>query len=233
MSDTISAVMNHRAFSSLFLPILLLLGVTAGWAEDAAQVSPDYKVEIDNAWVRVLRVRHPPHAKIPLHEHPNAVGVALTDVHEKITGTDGRPRNVDRKAGEVSFSPAGAHTEENVSDQPLEAVIIELKSGAPKSPPISRDPVKLDPTHHIVLLENDRVRVLRTILEPHVKSPMHQHPHYVVVYLTELHTTMKLGDGRVVDNPRHPGEIAWRDALEHQTEQMGDETAVEIQVEIK
>jgi quercetin dioxygenase-like cupin family protein len=84
-----------------------------------------------------------------------------------------------------------------------------------------------------VLLENDRVRVLRTILEPHVKSPMHQHPHYVVVYLTELHTTMKLGDGRVVDNPRHPGEIAWRDALEHQTEQMGDKTAVEIQVEIK
>jgi hypothetical protein len=109
MSDTISAVMNHRAFSSLFLPILLLLGVTAGWAEDAAQVSPDYKVEIDNAWVRVLRVRHPPHAKIPLHEHPNAVGVALTDVHEKITGTDGRPRNVDRKAGEVGSAAGSRH----------------------------------------------------------------------------------------------------------------------------
>ena len=229
--------MNLRVFPPLFLPILLLFGVTAG-AQDAALVSPDYKVEIDNAWVRVLRVKHPPHAKIPLHEHANAVGVALTDVHERITGTDGRPRNADRKAGEVSFSPAGAHTEENVSDQPLEAVIIELKSSAPKSPPASidaaqLDPVKLDPTHHIVLLENDRVRVIRTILEPHVKSPMHQYPHYVVVYLTELHTTMKLGDGRVVDNPRHPGEVAWRDALEHQTEQMGDQTAVEIQVEIK
>jgi len=54
-----------------------------------------------------------------------------------------------------------------------------------------------------------------------------------VVYLTELHTSMKLGDGRVVDNPRHPGDIAWRDALKHQTEQMGDKTAMEIQVEIK
>jgi hypothetical protein len=44
---------------------------------------------------------------------------------------------------------------------------------------------------------------------------------------------MKLADGRIVDNPRHPGEVAWRDALEHQTEQMGGKTAVEIQVEIK
>jgi hypothetical protein len=62
---------------------------------------------------------------------------------------------------------------------------------------------------------------------------MHEHPHYVVVYLTELHTSMKLGDGRVVDNPRQPGDIAWRDALKHQTEQMGDKPAMEIQVEIK
>jgi beta-alanine degradation protein BauB len=218
--------------------LFLLLSGTACWAQDVVLLSPDYKVEIDNPWVRVLRVRHPAHAKIPLHEHPNAVGVALTDVHERIVGTDGRPRIVDRKAGEIGFSPAGQHTEENISDQPLEAVIIELKSGAPKSPPASidavqLDPVKLDPTHHLVVVENDRVRVLRTTLDPHVKSPMHRHPHYVVVYLTEMHTTMKLGDGRVVDNPRHSGEIAWRDALEHQTEQMGDQAAVEIQFEIK
>ena len=79
--------------------------------------------------------------------------------------------------------------------------------------------MKLDPEHHPVVLENQRVRVIRTILEPHLKSPMHEHPHYVVVYLTELHTTMKMGDGREVDNPRRPGEVAWRDALKHATEQ--------------
>ena len=62
---------------------------------------------------------------------------------------------------------------------------------------------------------------------------MHDHPHYVVVYLTGLHTTMKLADGRLVDNPRRAGEVAWRDALRHETEQMGDTTAVEIQIEVK
>jgi beta-alanine degradation protein BauB len=212
--------------------LLLALAVTAV-AQDPVKLSPDYRVEIDNAWVRVLRVKHPPHAKIAMHQHPATVAVFLTDIHEKITAADGTVRNLDRKAGEVGFNEANQHTEENVSDQPLEAVIIELKSGAAKSPPIPLDPVKLDAEHHPVAFENDRVRVLRTILPPHVKSPMHEHPHYVVVYLTELHTSMKLGDGRVVDNPRHPGDIAWRDALKHQTEQMGEKTAMEIQVEIK
>ena len=51
-----------------------------------------------------------------------------------------------------------------------------------------------------------------------MKAPMHEHPHYVVVYLTDLHTAMKLSDGRVIDNLRRPGELAWRDALKHETE---------------
>jgi beta-alanine degradation protein BauB len=191
------------------------------------------KVEIDNAWVHVVRMKLAPHAKTAMQQHPAAVTVYLTDIHEKITAADSTVRSVDRKAGDVSFNEANKHAGENVSGQPLESVIIELKPGAPKSPPITLDPVKLDAEHHPVAFENDRVRVLRTILPPHVKSPMHEHPHYVVVYLTELHTTMKLGDGRVVDNPRQPGDIAWRDALQHQTEQMGDKTAMEIQVEIK
>jgi quercetin dioxygenase-like cupin family protein len=216
----------------LFLATLIALAGTTAAAQDPASPN-DYKVEIDNTWVRVLRVRQGPHATAPLNQHAPSVMVYLTDVDQRITGADGKAREVTHKAGEVAYIDAAKHADENLSDQPLETVAIELKSGAPKSPPITLDPVKLDPEHHPVPLENDRVRVLRTILVPHLKSPMHQHPHYVVVYLTELHTTMTLGDGRVVDNPRRPGEIAWRDALQHETENIGDHTAVEIQVEIK
>ena len=122
----------------------------------------------------------------------------------------------------------------NMSDQPLEVVVVELKSAsASNSAPVSLDPVTLDPEHHPVLIDTAQVRVIRTILEPHLKSPMHEHPHYVVVYLTELHTTMKMADGREVDNPRHPGDVAWRDALKHETENIGAKTAVEIQIELK
>lgn len=204
-------------------------------AQDPVQVSPDYRAEIENNWVRVLRVKRGPRAKAPMHEHPASVVVYLTDYHQRITGADGKVQEAARKAGDVSYTEAVKHSEESLSDQPLEAVVIELKPRPLnfKPAPITLDPVRLDPQHHAVPLENDRVRVLRTILEPHLKSPMHEHPHYVVVYLTELHTTMTLGDGRTVDNPRRPGEIAWRDALKHVTENIGDRTAVEIQVELK
>jgi hypothetical protein len=184
--------------------------------------------EIENTWVRVLREKLALHQAVPLREHPASVIVYLTGARERIAGAE-----VLRKEGEVAYLNAARYAEENLSDQPMEAVVIELKSAKINSAPITLDPVKLDPKYHIVAFENDRVRVLRTILEPHIKSPMHEHPPYVVVYLTELHTTMQLADGRTVDNPRKPGEIAWRDRMKHQTENIGSDTAVEIQVELK
>jgi len=113
-----------------------------------------------------------------MHEHPASVSVYLTDVHQRFTGEDGKAREVKHKVGDVAYASAAKRAEENLSDKPLELVLIELKPGAPRpvSPPITLDPVKLDPKHHIVVLENDRVRALRTILEPHLKSPMHEQP---------------------------------------------------------
>ena len=202
----------------------------------ATSAGAQQKVEIENPWLRVVRVKAGPHEKIPMHEHPASVLVCLTDIHERMTGPDGKSQEVARKAGDVAYREPMKHAEENLSDQPMEAVVVELKPGAPKAPPppmTAPDPVQVDPEHHLVPVENDRVRVLRTILEPHLKSPMHRHPSYVVVYLTELHTTMKLADGRMVDNPRKPGEVAFREAYQHQTENIGDHTAVEIQIELK
>jgi len=167
-------------------------------------LAAETKVEIENQWVRVTRsVPGPFSSKLP-----------VVDV-----GSD----------GSVQYLAGGTRLVYPNADH----VLIELKPGAPRSPAVALDPVKLDPEHHIVMLENDRVRAIRTILEPHLKSPRHEHPHYVVVYLTDLHTTMTMADGKAVDNPRKPGDIAWRDALSHVTENIGEKTAVEIQVEIK
>ena len=179
-----------------------------------------YKVQIDNPWVRVLRETVAPHHKSAMHTHPATVAVYVTPTRG-------------HRAGDVTYNEPGMHSEENISDRPAEVIVIELKTGAPPSAPVTLDPVTLDPKYHIVTLENARVRVLRTILEPGIRSPLHEHPHYVVVYLTELHTTMELADGRVVDNPRRPGEVAWRDYMKHSTLNIGKQTAVEIQVELK
>ena len=193
------------------------------------------KTEIENQWVRVLRITQAPHEKSVMHEHPASVVVYLTDLHQKITGADGKTRELKKKAHDIAYIGAVKQAEENLSGQALEAIVIELKPGAPKAIgwPVKLDPVKLDPKHHPVPIENDRVRVLHTILDPHVQSPQHEHPSYVVVYITELHTTQTLADGRKVDNPRKPGEVAWRDALTHVTENIGEKRAEEYQIEIK
>ena len=198
------------------VPRLCLAILTA--ASAAAQTT----MEIDNPWVRVLRVKQAAREQTRERQHPDSVAVYLTD-------------GGSHKAGDVAWLPAGRVVEESPSTHPVEFVLVELKPGAPKAKgwPVELDPVKLNPAHEQVQFENTRVRVLRTILEPHLKGPTHDHPSYVVVYLTELHTTMTLADGKQVDNPRHPGEIAWRDPYRHTTENVGDRTAVEIQIELK
>jgi hypothetical protein len=201
----------------------------------ASVSAQEAKLEIENEWVRVFREARAPHAKAEMREHPATVTVYLSDAHERLIGSDGKVKDVRQKHGGVAYFDAGKYAYENVSNAPIKAVVVELKdpAGKPRSPPITLDPVRLDAKHHRVPLENDRVRVLHTILVPHLKSPMHEHPHYVVVYLTELHTTQALPDGRIVDNPRVAGEIAWREALKHVTENIGEHTAEEIQIELK
>ncbi len=200
-----------------WLSAVALLFSSAASSQDAVAVAPGaYKVEIDNQWVRVLRLTLAPRQKAPSHSHPPEVIVWVT-----------------QQAGRTEFRPAATDADANLTDSPLEQAVIELKKQPPTSTPITLDPVVLDPEYHKVLLDNQYVRAIRTVLEPGIKSPLHEHPHYVVVYITELHTTMKLGDGREVDNPRRAGDIGWRDYMKHETLNIGRQTAAEIQVELK
>ena len=201
----------------------------------AAISAQEAKPEVENEWVRVVRESQSPHVTTPMRAHPPQVVVYLSDANERIIGSNGKTKTIRQKHGDVTYFDAGTYAKENVSNLTIHEVVVELKnpSGRSKSTPVALDPVKLDPKHHHIKLENDRVRVIDTVLVPHLKSPEHEHPHYVVVYLTELHTTQTLPDGRVVDNPRAAGEVAWRDAVKHVTENVGARTAEEIQIELK
>ncbi len=208
----------------LLIPILAVLAFTP---------MLESKREIDNEFVRVVRETLAPREQAVVHHDLASVVVYLTDAHLKINSANGKVKEVSPKAGDVGYFAEGLNREENLSASRVEAVVVELKPSKSRSAPVALDPVKLDPQHHLVPLQNARVRVLRTILEPHLKSPEHEHPHYVVVYLTELHTTQTLPDGRVVDNPRKAGDIGWRDALKHITENIAEKRAEEIQIELK
>jgi quercetin dioxygenase-like cupin family protein len=116
----------------LAVAFVCLTGVVAK-GQDPVKVDPQhYKVELDNAQVRVLRIHYGPHEKSVMHVHPNAVVVYLTDAHVKMTTPDGKSVEQSGKAGEENWTPAGMHLPENLSDAPMDAVLIELKGKAAK-----------------------------------------------------------------------------------------------------
>jgi hypothetical protein len=62
-----------------------------------------------------------------MHAHPNAVAVFLTANRSKFMLPDGKSEERSWKVGDARWTPAETHLPENLTDQPLELVLVELK----------------------------------------------------------------------------------------------------------
>jgi hypothetical protein len=66
--------------------------------------------------------------QVPMHEHgPNRVVVFITDAHLRVTDDRGAASELQAKAGDVRWSGASKHREENLSAEPFEVIAVELK----------------------------------------------------------------------------------------------------------
>ena len=112
----------------LFLLVSLCLLAPPVSAQDPVKVdSKHYRVEFENDQVRVLRIKYGPHEKSVMHEHPGAVAVFLSDHRGKFTLGDGTSVERTSKAGQTMWFPAERHLPENLTDKPLELVLVEMK----------------------------------------------------------------------------------------------------------
>lgn len=113
----------------LFLAGLVCLAASPAMAQDPAKVDPKHcTVAFENDQVRVLHWKVGPHEKIPMHEHPAYVSITLTDGRTRYTLPDGKTKEVQSKAGDVSWNAAEKHAAENLSDKATENYQIELKA---------------------------------------------------------------------------------------------------------
>jgi uncharacterized RmlC-like cupin family protein len=96
---------------------------------DPLKVDPaQCKLEFENPQVRVVRARVKPHANIPLHTWAtDHVVVFLTDQKFEAKDSTGKTETMEHKAGDVIWGPPVSLTEKNLSAQPFEAVIVEIK----------------------------------------------------------------------------------------------------------
>ena len=151
---------------SCVVPVLIagLAVASTAAAQDPIQSNPKvYHLVLENSTVRVLHVSVAPGQKTVLHEHPDNAVVVLADGKIRFTGADGKSQDVEMKAGDAMWSPAGKHFGENIGTGPIDAVIVELKGNNPPSatPPASRPDVTLTQ-----LFDNPRARAIRAALQP-------------------------------------------------------------------
>jgi hypothetical protein len=99
-------------------------------ALDPLNVDPkDFKLELANSQVRVLRVGVGPRGTVPMHEVAvNHVVVFITDANVRETSPEGNVAVVQHKMGDFIWSGPSKHKLENLNDKPFEAVIVEVKN---------------------------------------------------------------------------------------------------------
>jgi len=119
--------------SALCCAVLCFCFTAAVFAQDPVKVDPaHYKVEMENAQVRILRVHYGPHEKSVMHSHPDSVAVFLSDGTIKFTFADGKTQDANGTKGQVLYTPAQIHNPENTGDAPFDVIVIELKGGTGK-----------------------------------------------------------------------------------------------------
>lgn len=211
----------------LSTPILTMADI------DALKVDPmHHQVVFENDQVRVVRWFVAPGDTTLNHSHPNNLNICLTDYDGRVTIPNEKAFAHHADAGAVAWREPGTHAVENVSGHPMEGIIIEPKQPASTRPAGSSDPVAIDPEHHKVEFENERIRVLRERRDPGT-LPMHGHPDCVQVLLTDLNIAVTTADGRTETTMGKAGEVRWRPAVEHTGVVLGDRPVEQILVEMK
>ena len=109
-----------------FLAASFLSTTTLG--EDAVKADPQhYTVEFENDRVRIIRIKYGPGEKSVMHTHGPHVAITLTENATSMTTPDGTSAEATTEIGAAEWSDATEHLPENLSDDPLEVVLVELK----------------------------------------------------------------------------------------------------------
>jgi len=95
---------------------------------------------------------------------------------------------------------------------------------------IAMDFIEAAPKQTTVLVDNDKVRVIRVKFKKGDKVPMHSHPDIVVYVLKGGKTKFTNADGKVIDSNSKAGDSYFRPAVTHSHKHLEDSEAVVIEL---
>jgi len=109
---------------------------------------------------------------------------------------------------------------------------VQLKDSPPSSK-FGDDAVKLDPKHNEVLLENDRVRIVRVHFASGESGPIVDKRARVIIVLSDSHATVTLPDGHTEVRDAKAGTVSFGNAGRQATNNIGATPLENIVVELK
>jgi quercetin dioxygenase-like cupin family protein len=162
-----------KLIAGALLPVIALLAAPAQSPVPVGR-EPRHHLKFENQYVRVFDVVVPPGDATLFHTHANDYAfVSIGDANLKAEVLGGQPADLVLKDGEVRFTKGViTHRVTNVSRAPFRNITIEILS-SPGGKNGAAD-VPVTPGHTLVL-ENDRIRVERIVLEPGQSTEMHEH----------------------------------------------------------
>ena len=226
--------LSRAIMGVLLVSVVSIFAARPAMAQDPAKVAGDiYKVVLENDRVRVLEAKLKPGDKTARHSHPANVVYSFTDSKAKFTPAGGKGTIRPLKADGLLWNPPETHVSENAGKTDAHVLLFELKKlGRHGTAAGGADPVKADPAHFKVRLNNASVRVLEFRAKPGEKVPMHTHPAYVTYNFSGGKTTFTFPDGKTVERDATAGSVTWNESEAHAA-QVGDTEAHSLMVEFK
>lgn len=201
--------------------IISLLAVSA-LAQDPLKLLPQaYKLQFENAWVKVVRVHYEPRVKLPAHEHTQTASayVYLNDggpvVFNHIDHVYGAVTRQPTKAGSFRLYHAvqELHEVENKSDLPSDFLRVEFKTEPLNERSLYgrfyREPYPAGENFQKLQFENEQIRITRLVCAPGKKLDVSTGPSEptLLIALTparlkvnkSARLTLDLGQSRWID----------------------------------
>jgi hypothetical protein len=141
----------------------------------------NYKLELENDWVRVVRVHYGPHEKVVAHDHTQtgAAYVYLNDsgpvIFKHINLSYGAITRPETKAGAFRLYKAvkEVHEVENMSDTPSDFLRVEFKTEPVNDKTLRgkffREDYPAGENFQKTQFENEQIRVTRLVIAPNKK----------------------------------------------------------------
>ena len=198
---------------------------------------PRHRLKHENRYVRVFDVLIPQGDETLHHTHTNdGVGIKITDGRIRDEAQGGKPEDMEVKRGAVNFAHFQTpltHKVSNVGSAPFRNIFIEILPSL-DAPSNSPSPSQV-PSHALLLLENDRVRVYRLKLAPGQETDMHTHALRGLGVAVSEGVISFIAPGKKSETVKfQPGEFQWHEGgTKHSLKNVGTVPFEAVDIELK